>query len=73
MRAVRLWTYQTRTRVSFKRKIFMYQNLLLAELIVEKTQSRKKNMESSENQDSKSWLERFFNFLTPNEHYIATK
>ncbi len=51
----------------------MYQNLLLAELIVEKTQYRTKNMESSENQDSKSWLERFFEFLTPNEHYIATK
>jgi hypothetical protein len=51
----------------------MYQNLLLAELIVEKTQSRTKNMESSENQDSKSWLERFFDFLTPTENYIATK
>lgn len=51
----------------------MYQNLLLAELIVEKTQSRPKNMESSENQDSKSWLERFFEFLTPTENYIATK
>ena len=51
----------------------MYQNLLLAELIVAKTQSRPKNMESSENQDSKGWLERFFEFLTPPEHYIATK
>ena len=51
----------------------MYQNLLLAELIVEKTQSRTKNIESSENQDSKSWLERFFDFLTPNKHHIATK
>ena len=73
MRAVRLWTYQIRTRISFKRKVFMYQNLLLAELIVERSQARTKNMKSSESQDSKSWLERFFNFLTPTEHYIATK
>ena len=51
----------------------MYQNLLLAEMIVEKTQTRPKKRESSENQDSKSWLERFFDFLTPTEHYIATK
>ena len=51
----------------------MYKNLLLAELIVEKTQDRKKNMESSVSDDSKSWLERFFDFLTPNDYYIATK
>ena len=43
----------------------MYQNLLLAEIIVAKTQTRTKNNESSESQDSKGWLERFFNFLTP--------
>lgn len=51
----------------------MYQNLLLAELIVKKTQPHAKKVESSENQDSKNWLERFFEFLTPPEHYIATK
>jgi hypothetical protein len=51
----------------------MYKNLLLAELIVEKTQARKKNMESSVDGDSKGWLERFFDFLTPSDYYIATK
>ena len=52
----------------------MKYDLLLAELIVKKSQDRKKVSQIPENQESnKSWLERFFEFLTPNDIKIATR
>jgi hypothetical protein len=51
----------------------MKYDLLLAELIVESTQNRKSVNQITESQESsKSWLERFFEFLTPNDINIAT-
>ncbi len=51
----------------------MKYDLLLAELIVAKSQARTEVSKMSENQTEKSWLERFFNFLTPNDLNIATR
>ena len=52
----------------------MKYDLLLAELIVKKSQNRTEVSQISENQDSKKgWLERFFEFLTPKDIYIATR
>jgi hypothetical protein len=52
----------------------MTYDLLLAELIVKKSQKRKEVSQMTENQESnKSWLERFFEFLTPKDIYIATR
>lgn len=52
----------------------MKYDLLLAELIVEKSQYRTEFSQITESQESsKSWLERFFEFLTPNDINIATR
>ena len=52
----------------------MKYDLLLAELIVKKSQNRKEVSQITENQESKKgWLERFFDFLTPKDVYIATR
>jgi hypothetical protein len=52
----------------------MKYDLLLAELIVENSQNCSKESQITENQESsKSWLERFFEFLTPNDINIATR
>ena len=52
----------------------MKYDLLLAELIVKKSQNRKEVLPTTENQESnKGWLERFFEFLTPNDIKIATR
>lgn len=52
----------------------MKYDLLLAELIVKKSQNRKEVSQITENQESKKgWLERFFDFLTPKDIYIATR
>ena len=52
----------------------MKYDLLLAELIVKKSQNRKEVSQITENQESKKvWLERFFEFLTPKDIYIATR
>jgi hypothetical protein len=52
----------------------MKYDLLLAELIVAKSQARTEVSQTTENQESnKSWLERFFDFLTPNDFHIATR
>ena len=51
----------------------MKYDLLLAELIVAKSQIRTEVSHVSENQTEKSWLERFFDFLTPNDLHIATR
>ncbi|MES2520757.1 MAG: hypothetical protein V4585_21755 [Bacteroidota bacterium] len=52
----------------------MKYDFLLAELIVEKSQSRTEVSKMTENQESnKGWLERFFEFLTPNDINIATR
>jgi hypothetical protein len=49
----------------------MKYNLLLAELIVEKTQNSNKSLGVSESQDSTkqtaNWLERFFAFISNNQ------
>jgi hypothetical protein len=52
----------------------MKYDLLLAELIVKKSQHCKEVSQIAENQESnKGWLERFFEFLTPNDIKIATR
>lgn len=52
----------------------MKYDLLLAELIVNNSQNRTEVSQMTENQESnKGWLERFFNFLTPNEIKAATR
>lgn len=52
----------------------MKYDLLLAELIVKKSHNRTEVPQISENQESKKiWLERFFEFLTPKDIYIATR
>ncbi len=52
----------------------MKYDLLLAELIVKKSQDRKEVSQTPENQESnKGWLERFFEFLMPNDIKIATR
>jgi hypothetical protein len=52
----------------------MKYDLLLAELIVKKSQNRTGVSRMTENQESKKgWLERFFEFLTPNDIKIATR
>lgn len=52
----------------------MKYNLLLAELILEESKSRKTNLRTSKSNDvRKSWLERFFDFLTPSNIFIAAK
>jgi hypothetical protein len=52
----------------------MKYDLLLAELIVARSQNRTEVLRMTENQESnKSWLERFFEFLTPNDIKIATR
>lgn len=52
----------------------MKYDLLLAELIVERSQNRTEVSQIAENQESnKGWLERFFEFLTPNAMKIATR
>ena len=52
----------------------MKYDLLLAELIVEKSQNRTEVSQMTENQESnKGWLERFFEFLTPNDMKIAPR
>jgi hypothetical protein len=52
----------------------MKYDLLLAELIVKKSQNRKEVPQMTENQESnKGWLERFFEFLTPNDIKVATR
>ena len=52
----------------------MKYDLLLAELIVKKTQNRTEVSQITENQESKKgWLERFFEFLAPKDFYIATR
>ena len=52
----------------------MKYDLLLAELIVKKSQNRTEVSQMNENQESnKGWLERFFNFLTPNDIKTATR
>jgi hypothetical protein len=52
----------------------MKYDLLLAELIVARSQNRTEVSQMTENQESnKSWLERFFEFLTPKDIYIATR
>ena len=52
----------------------MKYDLLLAELIVARSQARTEVSQTTENQESyKGWLERFFEFLTPNDIKIATR
>lgn len=52
----------------------MKYDLLLAELIVEKSQNRPEVSQTTEKQESnKGWLERFFEFLTPKDINIATR
>lgn len=52
----------------------MKYDLLLAELIVKKSQDRKEVSQMTESQESnKGWLERFFNFLTPNDIKAAIR
>ncbi len=52
----------------------MKYDLLLAELIVKNSQNRIEENQIAENQESsKGWLERFFEFLTPNDINIATR
>lgn len=52
----------------------MKYDFLLAELIVKSSQNRMQEMPIAENQESyKGWLERFFEFLTPNDINIATR
>ena len=52
----------------------MKYDLLLAELIVARSQNRTEVSQTTENQESnKGWLERFFEFLTPNDTKIATR
>ncbi|MDR6559987.1 MULTISPECIES: hypothetical protein [unclassified Arcicella] len=49
---------------------------LLAEMILEESNSPKTNLKASENKSNdadKGWLERFFDFLTPSNIYVATK
>lgn len=64
-------TNQTLSTKNFK---IMKYDLLLAELIVERSQNRIEVSQITENQESnKGWLERFFEFLTPNDIKIATR
>ncbi len=52
----------------------MKYDLVLAELIVERSQNRTEVLQMTENQESnKGWLERFFNFLTPNDIKVVTR
>ncbi|PWK28655.1 hypothetical protein LV89_00860 [Arcicella aurantiaca] len=52
----------------------MKYDLLLAELIVKSSQNRTEESQIAESQESsKGWLERFFEFLTPNDINIATR
>ena len=51
----------------------MKYDLLLAELIVKKSQHRTEVQKKSENQTDKSWLERLFDFLTPNDIKVAIR
>jgi hypothetical protein len=52
----------------------MKYDLLLAELIVARSQNRTEVSQTTENQESnKSWLERFFDFLTPTDIQVATR
>jgi hypothetical protein len=52
----------------------MKYDLLLAELIVARSQNRTQVSQMTENQESnKGWLERFFEFLTPNDIKIAAR
>ena len=54
-------------------KIMKY-DFLLAELIVARSQNRTEVSQIAENQESnKGWLERFFEFLTPNDIKIASR
>lgn len=48
---------------------------LLAEMILEESKSHKtENLKASQGNDAnKSWLERFFDFLTPSNIHVATK
>jgi len=52
----------------------MKYDLLLAELILKKSQNRKKVSQTTESQESKKgWLERFFEVLAPKDFHIATR
>lgn len=52
----------------------MKYDLLLAELIVARSQNRKEVSQMTESQESnKGWLERFFEFLTPNDMKITPR
>jgi hypothetical protein len=52
----------------------MKYDLLLAELVVERSQNRTETSRKTENQESKKgWLERFFEFLTPNDIKVAIR